>query len=97
MVESKKYPLVFDTVDKSFFNSFLYLKPTSKNLKESQKYRRLERENMSRLMEMLLKRYSKKDSMLKLVYLNSNRDSRKIQHRYQITIWLLIEYAELQQ
>jgi hypothetical protein len=48
---SKKYPLVYDTLDKSFFRFFLYLHPASaEHLKETQEFRRLERENLSRLM-----------------------------------------------
>jgi hypothetical protein len=50
---SKKYPLVYDTLDKSFFRFFLHLYPSStEHLKESQEYRKLERENLSRLMTM---------------------------------------------
>jgi hypothetical protein len=47
---SKKYPLVYDTLDKTFFRFFLYLNPSTEHLRESQKYRKIERENLSRLM-----------------------------------------------
>jgi hypothetical protein len=47
---SKKYPLVYDTLDKSFFRFFLYLHPSPEHLKDSQTYRKLERQNLSRLM-----------------------------------------------
>ena len=49
---SKKYPLVYDTLDKTFFRFFLYLNPADEHLRESQGYRKIERENLSRLMTM---------------------------------------------
>jgi hypothetical protein len=48
---SKKYPLVYDTLDKTFFRFFLYLQPAEDHLRESQHYRKLERQNLSKLMD----------------------------------------------
>jgi 5-methylcytosine-specific restriction endonuclease McrA len=51
---SKKFPLVYDTLDKTFFRFFLYLQPSEDNLRESEKYRKLERQNISKLMDIFV-------------------------------------------
>lgn len=47
---SKKYPISYDTLSKTFLK-LLYLSPSKDNLFMSQKYRKLELENLKRLME----------------------------------------------
>jgi hypothetical protein len=51
---SKKFPLVYDTLDKTFFRFFLYLQDSSENLTLSEKYRKIERQNISKLMSIFV-------------------------------------------
>lgn len=78
---SKKFPLVYDTLDKSFFRFFLCFQPVKEPIVDSQKYRMIERENLSRLMtifveEMLDERFETKTGIFKLEQrLEENPDS----------------------
>lgn len=83
---SKKYPLVYDTLNKSFFRFFLCQSPTADKLADSQKYRRLERENLAKLMtifaeEVLDGRFELGTGIYKLEEkLEENPNSVKINH-----------------
>lgn len=51
---SKRHPLSYDAVQKTFLQSFLHLKPTTDPIIESEPFRRLERENLVRLMNLFV-------------------------------------------
>jgi 5-methylcytosine-specific restriction endonuclease McrA len=51
---SNRFPLSYDAVQKTFLQNFLVLKPTPEPIAESEKYRRLERENLIRLMNLFV-------------------------------------------
>lgn len=46
---AKKYPLSYDTVQKTFLQNMLYLKPVDEPFTDSENYRKLERDNLIRL------------------------------------------------
>lgn len=48
---SRKLPLVYDTLDKTFFRYFLYLQSSSEKLRDSETLRAQENSNLSKLME----------------------------------------------
>jgi len=51
---SKRYPLSYDAVQKTFLDHFLWLKPSREPLEVSQNMRTLERENLIRLMNLFV-------------------------------------------
>ena len=51
---SKRYPLSYDAVQKTFLSHFLWLKPSKEPLGLTQRMRTLERENLIRLMNMFV-------------------------------------------
>ena len=51
---SKQYPLSYDTLQHTFLQHFLFLKPSRESLDESERYRRQERENLVRLMNLFV-------------------------------------------
>ncbi len=51
---SKRYPLSYDTLQHTFLQHFLFLKPARESLNESERYRRYERENLVRLMNVFV-------------------------------------------
>ncbi len=51
---SKRYPLSYDALQKTFLQHMLYLKPTPEPIDESEPFRRLERENLVRLMNLFV-------------------------------------------
>lgn len=66
---SKKFPLVYETLNRTFFRLFLYLKPASEPIQDSEKYRTLEMKNLSNFMEIfteevLEKKFEVKDGAI---------------------------------
>ena len=51
---SKRYPLSYDAVQRTFLQCFLHLKPTHEPIAETEPFRRLERENLVRLMNIFV-------------------------------------------
>ena len=51
---SKRYPLSYDAVQRTFLQSFLHLKPTREPIVETEPFRRLERENLIRVMNIFV-------------------------------------------
>ena len=51
---SKRFPLSYDAVQKTFLQHFLHLKPTAEPIGETEQFRRLERENLVRLMNLFV-------------------------------------------
>jgi len=51
---SKRYPLSYDTLQHTFLQHFLFLKPAREPLDESERYRCLERENLVKLMNVFV-------------------------------------------
>ena len=51
---SNRFPLSYDTVQKTFLQNFLDFRPTTEPIMESEPYRRLERENLVRLMNLFV-------------------------------------------
>jgi len=51
---SKRYPLSYDAVQKTFLNHFLWLKPSRESLELTQNMRTVERENLIRLMNIFV-------------------------------------------
>lgn len=53
-VRSKKHPLSYDTLDKTFLKFFLFLRSAKEPLVTSEKYRALEKENLGTLMSIFV-------------------------------------------
>jgi hypothetical protein len=51
---SNRFPLSYDAVQKTFLQNFLHLKPTTEPIVETEQFRRLERENLVRLMNLFV-------------------------------------------
>lgn len=51
---SKRHPLSYDAVQKTFLQQLLHLKPTTEPVSQTETYRRLERENLVRLMNLFV-------------------------------------------
>ena len=51
---SKRFPLSYDAVQRTFLQHFLHLKPTKEAIAETDQFRRLERENLIRLMNLFV-------------------------------------------
>lgn len=54
VARSKKYPLSYETIQRTFLTDLLFLKPATESLEVTDRIRRLERENLIRLMNMFV-------------------------------------------
>lgn len=54
VARSKKYPLSYETVQRTLLNEFVFLKPASEPLEETQQFRGLERDNLITLMNIFV-------------------------------------------
>jgi hypothetical protein len=84
---SNRFPLSYDAVQKTFLQNFLNLKPTTEAIVESEQFRRLERENLVRLMNLFVSEVLANGRFdLNLGTYRMRKDSRIVRNRYQTAI-----------